>query len=212
MLMYRLINRNAVEIPERISIKDVKTYSELLDELNRTDVSKDAEYRKKYHGFWKMRFPSHRYREAYFDYLQKHKKRNDVTPKAVCQALKNTSVDEKDKHIIQFSFATKLAHMLDQKVPIYDDRVSAFFFIRNPKTDISFDDRLNLYSESHEFLKREYKRVIANGLLEPSIRAFRRKFHEYPQEDNVKIIDWLIWAFVSLAREGAFVSEKLQHE
>ena len=209
--MYKLINRNVANILGNIRMKEVKTYSELLGDLNGTDVSKDEKYRRKYRAFWNMRFPSDQYREAYFEYLQTHKESKNITPKTICQELKEASVDEKRNYIIQFSFATKLAHMLDQTVPIYDSMVSTFFFLRNPKRGLDFDERLRLYSNSHEFLKREYKRVIDESLLQPSIRAFRQKFQEYPQ-DPVKIIDWLIWAFVSLASEGRFLSGKFQHE
>lgn len=209
--MYRLINRNVADILKYVGTKNVKTYSELLADLNNTDVSKDVKYRKRYHGFWKMRFPSNRYREAYFDYLEKQKKSSNITPKAVCLHLREASRGEKGNDIIQFSFATKLAHMVNQTLPIYDDRVSAFFFLREPETDPDFNNRLQLYSDRHEFLKREYGRVLADGLLQPSIRAFRRQFHEYPHS-NVKTIDWLIWAFVSLAREERFLSGKFQYQ
>ena len=48
----------------------------------------------------------------------------------------------------------------------------------------------------------------ANGLLAPAIAAFRERFHPQHHTDE-KIVDWLIWALVGLADEGALLDGRI---
>ena len=81
---------------------------------------------------------------------------------------------------LQISFATKLLHMVNPTTPIYDSMVAAFYFFDEPG------------------------RKQPLQLLSPAIQSFRRRFSPQHFTDE-KVIDSLLWAFVSLLRNGAVV-------
>jgi hypothetical protein len=217
--MYSVINQNIDHILKELAEKekDLKTYSWLLEHITEGIVSEDMEYQKKYRNFWRMRFLSEHYCRQYFRYLEHNKKRDLIEPVAVCRALQHASQQKRDDgliDIIQFSFATKLTHMVDQKLPIYDNTVKSFFFLQEPKSSLPFEDRLRGYDSIYRFLLQEYQRVLERNLLQPSMRAFRQRFPpDVFRNSDVKVIDWLIWTFVSLARrDDGFLSGKFQHQ
>ena len=202
-------------ILDNLKTQDIEAYSWLLQQLPDTDVAADSSasenYRGKYRKFWVMRFPSESYFPAYFQYLQHHKTNQCIDPKAVCRALRSESKDRKGQETIQFSFATKLAHMANPSLPIFDGLVRSFFFLPVPGSNQDFDERLRTHGENYQFLQQEYKRITQDGLLEPAIGAFRKRFPETRHTD-VKVIDWIIWAFVDLAYQGEFSSGRFRYD
>ena len=63
--------------------------------------------------------------------------------------------------------------------------------------------KLKRLLRSYRFLEKEYDRVLKEGLLEPAITTFRKRFNVGNNYADEKIIDTLIWKFVSFARSGA---------
>ncbi len=208
--MYSLINQNVGLILDQLSSKDTEAYSWLMANLASTNVSSNAAYQSKYRNFWVMLYPSQTYCQAYFRLLQRLKGSKSIDPVAVCQALRLDSKGKSGNDIIQFSFATKLAHMTNPDLPIYDHMIRQFYFLPTPAGDLAFDARLAGYLASYSFLKDEYRRVIADGLLARAIQEFRRVFPMCEHSD-VKVIDWLIWWFVKMAESGAFQLGSFRH-
>ena len=50
----------------------------------------------------------------------------------VCRSLYDASTRRNGTKVLQFSFATKLLHMRDQRLPIYDSMVTKFFSLNLP--------------------------------------------------------------------------------
>jgi len=98
-----------------------------------------------------------------------------------------------------FSFATKMAHMVaPERVPIYDARIVAFYLLPDAPENRDVENRTNGYLRRHEAVVKEYKRVKKERLLDKSLARFRQELT--PQEfTDIKIIDSLIWAFVTWA-------------
>ncbi len=116
-------------------------------------------------------------------------------------ALYNTAVSRNGDRSIQFSFATKLLHIADPRLPIYNSRVADFYFFQSPARSLSLKQRIGRFLDFHTFLMQEYRRVLEQGLLTVAIQEFRRQFNPQHITDE-KIIDSLIWAFVTLLNEG----------
>ena len=113
---------------------------------------------------------------------------------------------------LQFSFATKLVHMVDPTVPVFDSFVAAFYFFTPPTSGGPFDERLAKLLGFHRFLEREYARVLQNGLLRPSIDQLRRQQQLDSTIPDERIIDWLIWGWVELLRRGAQLRGTAQYD
>ena len=109
-----------------------------------------------------------------------------------------------NRQALQFSFCTKLCHMLNREIPIYDSRIRIFYNFVEPIRELPVVQRIDGYVQFHQFLINEYNRVLNEGLLAPSIQAFRQ--HLGPQHfTDIKVIDSLIWAFINF-------QEAVEHE
>jgi hypothetical protein len=126
---------------------------------------------------------------------------NAPTLSSVAQTLHAASARQNGQKSLQFSFATKLLHMTNQHLPIYDARIAAFYFFATPANK-DLQRRINRFVSLHSFLIAEYARVLNGGLLASAIQEFRLRLN--PQHfTHEKIVDSLIWAFVALLRKGA---------
>ena len=110
--------------------------------------------------------------------------------------------DTPERSSLQFSFATKLLNTIDSREPVYDTHVTSFYFFVPPASDRPFEARLDALLEFYEFLRGEYARVIGQGLLRPAIDQFRERVSADPDLCDERIVDLLIWGFVSLMRRG----------
>lgn len=199
--MYSLIREHSDYIIRDIGKKHVDEYDWLMSNLRLLDVSRDSLFKEKYKQFWAMNAArlSDDFVSAYFEYLEKNKDNRTIGIRKVCDYLWYELPTEKS---LQFSFTTKLVHMINPNMPIYDGMIKDFYFL----PDISYKDYekriinlLTLYS----FLKDEQRRIIEQGLLHEPMKKFRE--HYKPQHfTDVKVIDSLIWGFVSTARVGFF--------
>jgi hypothetical protein len=126
---------------------------------------------------------------------------------ALAPNLHAASTNSKGRQSLQFSFTTKLLHMTNQHLPIYDSQVAAFYFfqepdIKDPKDPQDLQRRIATLVTFHDFLRQEYRRVLQNNLLAPAIQEFRVRLSSQHFTDE-KIVDSLIWAFVGLVWKGA---------
>jgi hypothetical protein len=142
---------------------------------------------------------SQRFYSRYFELLARYSSSQSVDVASLAREL--SSVDAEDEQSLQFSFASKLAHMIDPRLPVYDRFVAAFYFYVAPAGDGQFEARLVELMGFYNFLRHEYARVLGERLLSGAIQKFRERFtDDIPDE---RIVDWLLWAWVSLLRRGA---------
>lgn len=204
--MYSVIENNREHILDGIDEGYVNRYEPLLENLNQSGT---ADYQREYKSFWEMnqaRLGEEFYR-VYFELLGTADPER-INLGNVCRAVSNAAVRRNGAGTLQFSFATKLQHMLNPRLPIYDSRVARFFWFQEPSTDMDRDVRVERYLGFHTFLVQEYARVIAGELLIKSIAEFRKRFATQRHTDE-KIIDWLLWSFAGLANRGALVNRQI---
>lgn len=204
--MYRLINHNAAAVIKALDrIGDLNEYLRLRAKLvSDRDATSDAAFRRSYRRYWRMnaaRLPESFY-SRYFKVLAQCQRRRHAD---VATVARTTSDAVGANHGLQFSFATKLAHMVDPHVPVFDSFVANFYFYAAPSSDRPFEDRLASLLEFHSFLSREYARVIRLRLLAPAIDQLRSECELESSVPDERVVDWLIWAWVSLLRTGAQV-------
>ena len=204
--MYTLINRNIDLLLGGIGCKrEVRPYVWLTRNLRDRSVSADEAYQREYSSYWGLNGAGlgKEFRDAYFCHLEELKR--DSKPgvesvEAVARRLWKVPVNRSGRRSLQFSFASKLVHMVNPNLPLYDSRVEDFYFL--PPTSAS--EKLEAKMESYRFLVEEYDRVLTDGILSSSIQKFRDKFHpDSACYSDIKIIDTLIWKFAAVLRNGA---------
>ena len=193
--------------------KDIADYLRLLEGLRETDVSHNMLFQNEYRNYWKMnaaRLDDTFYR-AYFDLLENSRQDYELNIEHIVETLSRAH----RKKGLQFSFASKLIHMIKPHKPIYDSFVASFYFYtplpktpqrRNENDDQYFDrdlnTRLTFFREFYDYLINEYTRIIEYNLLQPSLDRFRNRFPQCTADNctDERIIDSLIWHFVDAVR------------
>ena len=111
---------------------------------------------------------------------------------------------------LQISFSIKIIHIVNPVMPTYDRMVRDFFYLPQSGTHLKIDQRLTQFRMIYDFLIDEYKRIIKDGLLERAINLFRYQLNPKHFTDE-KIIDSLIWQYVSIAKNGALLYQEIQY-
>jgi hypothetical protein len=105
--------------------------------------------------------------------------------------------------------------MVNPRSPICDANVRAFYFLPDTNGGGAIETRIRGCLEVYDALVKEYDRILENRLLDESIACFREELNPETFTD-IKVIDSLIWAFVTWARQArqgpAFVKGELQYE
>ena len=102
----------------KLDAKALSPYYWLQDNLYNRDVSKDMEYKRKFGGYYRMRFVSQQYRDAFFSVFEQIKYQRNISFEEVATEL--YPVD--NKH--EFSFISKMLHTINPTRPIFDSQVN----------------------------------------------------------------------------------------
>lgn len=189
---YDEINENIGHILQFINPIHVTEYDWLVQ--NTHEVA-EPEYQRRYKNYWRLNGAglSQDFCQAYFQHLQAGLNNNIPQLNTLVNQLYQIPI-RPNRHALQFSFCTKLCHMLNRNLPIYDSKIRKFYNFTTPSHNLPVQQRISRFIEFHQYLVAEYNRVLHNGLLTGSIQAFRQHFN--PQQfTDIKVIDSLIWAF-----------------
>lgn len=197
-MLYEEINENIDHILHAVNVSHVAEYDWIVQNIHQVA---ETEYRRRYKTFWRLNGAglSQNYCHAYFQYLQAGLDNNAPHLSILAHELYQIPIN-RNRQALQFSFCTKLCHMLNRQIPIYDSRIRIFYNFIEPIRELLVLQRINGYVQFHQFLIIEYNRILNEGLLAPSIQAFRQHFN--PQHfTDIKVIDSLIWAFINYQEE-----------
>jgi hypothetical protein len=174
-----------------------------------TDALDTPRYQTRYRAYWQMTAArlSPDFCAAYFAALRTGlKSAPELGP--LTHALYDTATHLNGRRSLQFSFASKLLHMANPRIPIYDSQVARFYFFLEPPRERPLEERVATLVAFHGFLAQEYARVLTAGLLTNAITLFRQRLHPRFFTDE-KCIDSLIWAFVGFLKKGALSSGRV---
>jgi len=197
MPSYDEINQNIDQILQSIKPGHITDYDWLIQNTHRVA---EPEYQKRYKTYWVLNGAglSQDYCQTYFQHLQTGLENGVPELRSLVNELFAVPV-RPNKQALEFSFCTKLCHMLNQRFPIYDSKIREFYSFTPPSYSLPVESRVSRLIRFHKYLVTEYNKVLDDGLLEGSIQAFRERFN--PQHfSDIKVIDSLIWA--SSSRES----------
>src|SRR5471030_2510640 len=130
--MYDLISRNFAQLLRTIDRADIDQYLWMIRELPNRDVTRDGEYQKEYCSYWRLNGAGlgQGFRNQYFLLLEqaKHSPGHPAVD-WVARKLYEHPVNSTEKKALQFSFASKLVHMINTRLPVYDRMVETFYFL-----------------------------------------------------------------------------------
>ncbi|MBI1256555.1 MAG: hypothetical protein GC204_03705 [Chloroflexi bacterium] len=213
--MYTLINANIGALLDKIDAAAyVQPYLNLRAGWADRDIAQDSGFQQTYRRFWRMNAArlSPTFLASYFDLLTATRDSGAADVAKISRALYAIPCNGAGDRKLHFSFAAKLAHMVDPDLPIYDSLIARFYFL-DGVDEGDFKARLSARLADYGFLQQEYARILHHNLLQPAIEAFRDRF---PAATDVmmsdqKVIDTLIWRFTAWLNSGALRNGALQY-
>ena len=207
--MYTWINQCADELLGNLDAH-VQDYSDLRRKLFEVDVRIDEDFQRKYKAFWAMNVArlSKAYTDAHFECLELNKQGPAPGVDDVADRLHRFPTSADGRSSLQFSFASKLVHMIEPSKPVFDSLIERFYFL--PASTASGMKRLGDRMKSYDFLVKEHARILRDGLLSDAIAKFRDRFGGFNLAEE-KIIDSLVWSFAGKLNGGAIQSGELQY-
>jgi hypothetical protein len=204
--MYEPINEFSETVLNSVPPKFVGQYDWLAEKISE---ALNPEYQSRFISFWAMgqaRLGEEFYK-TYFDTLMRSAEPR-LNLEEVVRTLYDASANSIGRRSLPFSFATKLEHMRNRRLPIYDSQVAEFYFFQIPPAVLPVSERIERFMNFHRFLISEYRRIIDQGLLTRPIETFRDRFTPKCFTEE-RIIDSLIWAFVGLLHKDALWKKQI---
>lgn len=188
-----LVIQNKEEIMSKLDVKMMNTYRWLQEELCLRDVSSDQEYRKKFSGYYKMRFVSQEYRDAFFALFEKMKRVPDPTFRSVAYLL--YEVDQKH----EFSFISKMLHTLNPHKPIFDSQVCEVLRLRHYYQS-SFEAKVQQDEKALACISDAYADMKASEEINGMLAHIDRYTPGYQMTDEKKM-DFILWALGGILKK-----------
>ena len=212
--MYQFINDNITKVLGTVDRKkDIDPYLKMAEMFNAGSISNNNNYKTIFRIYWQLNAAklSDHFCNHYFQVMENYRHKDHLNIEDIVSELHEVPSNSKGIKTIQFSFATKLLHTIDNTLPVYDSMVGDFYFFPQIKPSWNYYKKLAVYACSYDFLRREHKRVLDNCLLAESIQKFRERFGLPYTYTDQKIIDTVLWRFSAYARTGAIISGKIQY-
>lgn len=172
-----------------IPIRMVEKYRWIQNHFQQTNITYDIEFQKRYAGFYRMRFVSPKYRQAYFELLDRGKQQEPSFEELARQLY---AID--NRH--EFSFLTKMLHTPDTNHPIYDSQVDAALGIHR-RVVSDFELRL----QQDRVILQAMMKAQQSLLQDPRVQAVLATFTQTFTADDMseaKKLDFLLWALGGL--------------
>lgn len=97
------------------------------------------------------------------------------------------------QNTIQFSFATKLIHTIDNTKPIFDANIAAA--TRKRVIGYNMEEKIKSCESIYLFLQDLYKEILKKDKTKEIISDFQKSFNLKPKEiTNEKILDFFMWS------------------
>lgn len=180
----------------KLDVESFYVYNFLKDEYLKTkDITTNHLFQFTYRSFYRLDNAglTKEFKSKYFELLQKYRT-CDIDLKEICIELFIYKT-KKGLNSVQFSFATKLANMIDDTYPIYDSEVARLFNFNQPYYLKDRDLKIDKYLEQYDYIKYASKELVSNKNIQDISSEMDNLFGESCRKiDNIKKLDFLMWS------------------
>ncbi|MEI8087515.1 MAG: hypothetical protein WCG93_15000 [Paludibacter sp.] len=187
------IEQNSQSVIDNINVESIAYYSFLRTEFEKSNITENHVFQlvaRRFFGFDNVGF-NNQFKTEYFKLFEKYRNVPTIDIESVFVDLHiKTNIQGNDSLI--FSFATKLASVVKDTMPIYDLEVCKVFSFENPDNPdfgVTSDYLVNYF----EIIKDSYSEIINSDLLPKTINLFDEKFKSN-NLSMVKKLDFIIWS------------------
>lgn len=185
------VSKNQDQILSNLDYESVVVYRFLKSEYDKGNILNNPFFQFVFRSFYRMDGAglSNRMKEHYFQLLE-NKERNLEIILSELYDIKNI----KKQNTIQFSFATKLVHTIDNDMPIYSTEIASCLD-KKPRPTGSKNERILSCVVIYGSLMRLYDELKKNEEINDTISKFRLKFNVTEgQISNTKVLDFILWS------------------
>lgn len=191
------IFKNQDKILEKINDESISVYLFLKDQYKKGDIKNNTLFQFVFRSYYRLDNAGlgDNLKEHYFKLLGN--KQKDLGK--ILSELYEIPTARKIK-TIQFSFATKLLHTINENNPIFDSEVSDV--IHRKMIGKTKDEKIRSCLEIYEFLKETYSNLLKDKKIKIVILNFRSKFNVTKDKiSDIKVLDFIIWSLGKLKRK-----------
>lgn len=189
------IESAASEVVGRIENESVEVYVFLKSQYNTTDVATNYVFQFLFRSFFRLDNAglSLELKSEFFKLFARFQTNGGFDLTEAVLHLYDFPTRQYG-NTVQFSFCTKMAHIIDATYPIYDNEVVSVFGLRQPYDGKhKMQDKLDIYLKQLAHIRNSYDEIISEGLLDKTIGAFENRFSSY-KIDGYKRLDYLFWS------------------
>ncbi len=190
------VYRRQDEIMSKIDSESIDVYLWLKNEYNKGHVKNNLVFQFIFRSYYRLDSAglTEKQKKHFFELMTDKK----VNLEKVLDELYELPTLRKRK-TIQFSFATKLLHTINNNKPIFDAEVSAI--IHKSVSGNNKKSKIESCREIYDFLENIYLILVKEEKIKKVIFKFRSKFHiTENQITDIKILDFMIWSLGKLER------------
>jgi len=186
------IEAHSNEIVASLTQRDVQFYQFIKNELKSTNVAENLIFQLVYSNFYTLdnRKLAPEFKLEYFRIMEELKSNETIDLETILFKLHDIPLRGSFK--FHFSFASKLAHTLDENIPIWDSQIAKMFSFKRP-TGADWAKIADDFIDQIENIRSAYEAIITNNLLENTLKAFDDKF-KGNDISTYKKIDFIFWS------------------
>lgn len=186
------IEAHSNEIVASLTQRDVQFYQFIKNESKQTNVAENLIFQFVYSNFYTLdnRKLTPEFKLEYFRIMEELKSSDTIDIEKILFKLHDIPLRGSFK--FHFSFASKLAHTLDENVPIWDSQIAKMFSFKRPAGD-DWEKIADDFVDQIENIQTAYETIITNNLLVNTLKAFDDKFKGNEISTHKKI-DFIFWA------------------
>ena len=196
MNIVELLNNNAEKIISNIDEESIDVYLYLQDTFGSTrDINTNHLFQFIFRSYYRLDSAglTPDFKTQYFKVMQTCRNNTAVDIKAICNELYELK-NRKGQNTLQFSFATKMANMIDNQLPIYDSAVATMYDFKRPYGK-DYDVRLSKYIDFYSTLQKHYAEYIQNGSLRNVVfKTMKSTLPNVNHVSDIKKLDFLVWS------------------
>ncbi len=190
------IYRRHEEIISNISRESVDVYLWLRDEYKKGNIKNNTVFQFVFRSYYRLDRAGlgKKLKKRYFELLDAKEDNLEFILNELHKIPR-----ERGDNTVQFSFATKLLHTIDNSKPIFDDEVSV---VIHKKVAGKNKERIESARKIYAYLENFYSEFIGNVKIQKVIKKFKSKFDiDAKRISEQKILDFLIWSLGKLKKD-----------
>ena len=164
------IYRRHEEIISNISRESVDVYLWLRDEYKKGNIKNNTVFQFVFRSYYRLDRAGlgKKLKKRYFELLDAKEDNLEFILNELHKIPR-----ERGDNTVQFSFATKLLHTIDNSKPIFDDEVSV---VIHKKVAGKNKERIESARKIYAYLENFYSEFIGNVKIQKVIKKFKSKF------------------------------------